>query len=217
MCSKSLPAVFCTEDTKKLNLSPGVARNGILAQQVSDASNHSKRIVASWCHVLLPAQLLSSCVSLCQPSAWALQLEGLWMLLVCRSMANNEQQLCFFLLLNSCRHNASQADIVLTFEDTWAAWQKQPSNSRRGRIAAAANGGISPAATTAAVVHGTVVLSVDEISQQLRRARRLGYRYMFLTDTALPNPWDRLPCYWGNLVAVTGRTVWQQDGNVRPQ
>lgn len=94
-----------------------------------------------------------------------------------------------------------QADIVLTFEDTWASWLKQPASSQRGRIAAA--GGKPASATTAAAVHDTGRLSAADVRAQVARAARLGYRYLYLIDAALPNPWAQLPCHWDELVAAT--------------
>jgi hypothetical protein len=102
--------------------------------------------------------------------------------------------------LTSAVMNA-QADVVLTFEDTWASWLKEPTSSQRGRIAA---GGGSPAtAMTAAAVHDTGRLSAADVRTQVARAARLGYRYLYLTDAALPNPWAQLPCHWDELVAAT--------------
>lgn len=98
----------------------------------------------------------------------------------------------------------AQADVVLTFEDSWASWVKQPASCERGRIAAA--GGKPASAATAAAVHDTGRLSAVDIRLQVQRAARLGYRYLYLTDAALPNPWAQLPCHWDELVAATRQT-----------
>lgn len=94
---------------------------------------------------------------------------------------------------------AQQADIVLTFEDTWDMWLREPKSSRRGRVAA---GGSGAQPAPAVAVHGTSVLSAAEVTAQLRRAQQLGYAYAFFTDAALPNPWGTLPAYWQQLVAA---------------
>ena len=93
---------------------------------------------------------------------------------------------------------------MLTFEDTWASWLKQPASAQRGRIAAV--GGKPAAAATAAAVHDTGRLSAADVRAQVQRAARLGYSYVYLTDAALPNPWARLPCHWDELVVATQQT-----------
>lgn len=98
----------------------------------------------------------------------------------------------------------AQADVVLTYEDSWANWLKQPASAQRGRIAA--SGGKPASAATAAAVHDTGRLSAADVRSQVQRAARLGYRYLYLTDAALPNPWAQLPGHWGELVAATRQT-----------
>lgn len=83
--------------------------------------------------------------------------------------------------MSPCWH-CTQADIVLTFEDTWDVWLKEAKSSRRGRTAAG-----SSAATfeTAVAVHGTGALSAADVAAQLRRARQLGYAYAYFTDAGV--------------------------------
>jgi hypothetical protein len=94
---------------------------------------------------------------------------------------------------------------VLTFEDTWAGWVAEPASRKRGRITGL--GGKPARAATAAAVHATGQLSAAHIRDQLRRAARSGYSFVYFTDAALPNPWDRLPSYWGQLVAATRKQL----------
>ena len=86
-----------------------------------------------------------------------------------------------------------QADIVVTFEDTWKLWTQKRSVRDRG---ADSGGAAGSGFKRAALVHETGELSAAGAQAQLQRARQFGYDYAFFTDGRVPDPWGALPGYW---------------------
>lgn len=55
---------------------------------------------------------------------------------------------------------------------------------------------------TAAILHSQTPL---RLADEIRLARSRGLFYIYFTDDVLPNPWDRLPSYWDELVNAASR------------
>jgi hypothetical protein len=57
-----------------------------------------------------------------------------------------------------------------------------------------------PARATAALIH-SAAKGVD-LGKEVGLAQKHGFGMIFVTDDKMPNPWDTLPSYWGDLVKV---------------
>jgi hypothetical protein len=78
------------------------------------------------------------------------------------------------------------AEVVVTFEGSWASYQDGADERRLPRRAA-----------TWHLVHST---PVGERDATIRTATARGASYVYVTERTMPNPWDRLPAQWATLV-----------------
>ncbi len=81
-------------------------------------------------------------------------------------------------------------DITVTYENTYTKWIASPTFASSSEPLKSAR--------FAALIHDAPDDNAMRKSINLARFRK--YRYVYVTDDKLPNPWDRLPNYWAEMI-----------------